>query len=52
MEVNWIAEYRLMYLKQLKLVTKAARPSLQLKKHALLERNPSCKRENEHWKAR
>jgi hypothetical protein len=27
-EVNWIAEYRLMYLKQLKLVTKAARPSL------------------------
>jgi hypothetical protein len=27
-EVNWIAEYKLMYLKQLKLVTKAARPSL------------------------
>lgn len=27
-DVNWMAEYRLMYLKQLKLVTKAARPSL------------------------
>jgi hypothetical protein len=26
--VNWIAEYRLMYLKQLKLVTSEARPSL------------------------
>jgi hypothetical protein len=29
-EVNWIAEYRLMYLKQLKLVTRAARPSLHM----------------------
>lgn len=28
-EVNCIAEYRLMYLKQLKLVTSAALPSLQ-----------------------
>lgn len=27
-EVNWMAEYRLMYLKQQKLVTRAARPSL------------------------
>lgn len=27
-EVNWMAEYRLMYLKQLKLVTSAALPSL------------------------
>ena len=27
-EVNWIAEYKLMYLKQQKLVTSAARPSL------------------------
>jgi hypothetical protein len=27
-EVNCIAEYRLIYLKQLKLVTSAARPSL------------------------
>ena len=27
-EVNWIAEYKLMYLKQQKLVTRAARPSL------------------------
>jgi hypothetical protein len=26
-EVNWMAEYKLMYLKQLKLVTNAARPS-------------------------
>lgn len=26
--VNWIAEYKLMYLKQLKLVTSDARPSL------------------------
>lgn len=26
--VNWIAEYRLIYLKQEKLVTSAARPSL------------------------
>ena len=29
-EVNWMAEYRLMYLKQLKLVTRAALPSLPL----------------------
>lgn len=28
-DVNCIAEYKLMYLKQLKLVTRAARPSLQ-----------------------
>jgi hypothetical protein len=27
-EVNWMAEYKLMYLKQLKLVTSAALPSL------------------------
>ena len=27
--VNWMAEYRLIYLKQLKLVTSDARPSLQ-----------------------
>lgn len=27
-DVNWIAEYKLMYLKQLKLVTNAALPSL------------------------
>lgn len=29
-DVNWMAEYKLMYLKQLKLVTKAARPSLYI----------------------
>lgn len=28
-DVNWIAEYKLMYLKQLKLVTNAALPSLR-----------------------
>src|ERR1700742_34243 len=27
-DVNWMAEYKLMYLKQQKLVTRAARPSL------------------------
>lgn len=31
--VNWIAEYRLMYLKQLKLVTSDARPSLKTCEH-------------------